>query len=153
MEQKQSSEARRRSLREYVKIFFCGAIMGAADVVPGVSGGTMAFILGIYNELLDSIKEFLSPKTAKMAVRFRFGEMYRTLPWPFLLVLALGILCAIAFFSSRIKWMLDNRLSLILAFFFGLVLGSAATVLRQVEKWLLIQSAHAFPAVSSSSVR
>ena len=135
MEQEKTPERRKRSLLEYVKIFFCGAIMGAADVVPGVSGGTMAFILGIYNELLDSIKEFLSPKTAKMAVRFRFGEMYRTLPWPFLLVLALGILCAIAFFSSRIKWMLDNRLSLILAFFFGLVLGSAATVLRQVEKW------------------
>ena len=135
MEQKHSSEGRRRPLREYVKLFFCGAVMGAADVVPGVSGGTMAFILGIYNELLDSIKEILSPRTAKMAVRFRIGEMYRTLPWPFLLALALGILCAIALFASPIKWMLEHRLVLILSFFFGLVLGSAATVLRQVRKW------------------
>ncbi len=135
MEQEKSPERRKRSLREYVKIFFCGAIMGAADVVPGVSGGTMAFILGIYNELLDSIKEVLAPKTAKMALKFRIGEMYRTLPWPFLLVLALGILSAVALFSSHIKWMLEHRLVLILSFFFGLVLGSAATVLRQVEKW------------------
>jgi len=135
MDQEKTPERRKRSLLEYVKIYFCGAIMGAADVVPGVSGGTMAFILGIYNELLDSIKEVLAPKTAKMALKFRIGEMYRTLPWPFLLVLALGILSAVALFASHIKWMLEHRLVLILSFFFGLVLGSAATVLRQVEKW------------------
>lgn len=135
MEQEQTPERRRRPLREYIKLFFCGAIMGAADVVPGVSGGTMAFILGIYNELLDSIREFLSPRTVKMVLKFRVGEMYRTLPWPFLLALALGILGAIVLFATPIKWMLENRLVLILSFFFGLVLGSAATVLRQVEKW------------------
>ena len=135
MEQQQTPERRRRPLREYVKLFFCGAVMGAADVVPGVSGGTMAFILGIYNELLDSIKEFLSPRTAKMALKFRIGEMYRTLPWPFLLALALGILSAIVLFATPIKLMLEHHLVLILSFFFGLVLGSAATVLRQVEKW------------------
>ena len=126
---------KKRALRDYVRIFFCGAVMGAADVVPGVSGGTMAFILGIYNELLDSIREILSPRTAKMAVKFRIGEMYRTLPWPFLLALALGILSAIVLFASPLKYMLEHRLVLILSFFFGLVLGSAATVLRQVEKW------------------
>jgi putative membrane protein len=109
--------------------------MGAADVVPGVSGGTMAFILGIYQEFLDSIKAFLSPETVKMACKFQIKEMYKTLPWPFLLSLGLGILSAIALFSTHIQWLLANRLALILAFFFGLILGSIATVLHQVSKW------------------
>lgn len=126
---------KKRSLKEYLRIFFCGAIMGAADVVPGVSGGTMAFILGIYNELLGSIKNILSPSAVQMAVKFRFKEMYSTLAWPFLAVLGSGILFSIALFSHPIQWMLHNRLVLILAFFFGLVLGSVVTVLNKVEHW------------------
>ncbi len=109
--------------------------MGAADVVPGVSGGTMAFILGIYSEFLESIKTILSSETVKMACRFQVKRMFKTLPWPFLAVLGAGILSAIAVFSTHIQWMLDHRLALILAFFFGLILGSVATVLHQVEKW------------------
>lgn len=125
----------KRSLRDYIKIFFCGTIMGAADVVPGVSGGTMAFILGIYNELLSSIKNILSPETVKIASRLQFRKMFQTLPWPFLLSLGLGIMASIIVFSTPIKWMLENRLALILAFFFGLVLGSAVTVVKQVSRW------------------
>ncbi|MBP3405000.1 MAG: DUF368 domain-containing protein, partial [Kiritimatiellae bacterium] len=53
----------KRSFAEYLKIYASGFVMGAADVVPGVSGGTMAFILGIYNELIESIKTFTSPDT------------------------------------------------------------------------------------------
>ena len=125
----------KRSFKDYLRIFFCGSVMGAADVVPGVSGGTMAFILGIYAELLDSIKNILSPRTVKLACQFKIKTLYKTLPWPFLLALGLGILTSIAVFSSHIAWMLENRLALILAFFFGLILGSVATVLRQVSKW------------------
>lgn len=128
-------QRKKRSLKEYLRIFFCGSIMGAADVVPGVSGGTMAFILGIYNELLDSIKNILSPSTVQMALQLRIKEMYNTLAWPFLVVLGSGILFSIALFSHPIQWMLNNRLVLILAFFFGLVLGSVATVLNKVERW------------------
>ena len=126
---------KKRSLKGYLHLFFCGAVMGAADVVPGVSGGTMAFILGIYNELLDSIKNILSPAAVQMALKFRIREMFRNLPWPFLAVLGSGILFSIALFSHPIHWMLNNRLVLILAFFFGLVLGSVVTVLNKVERW------------------
>ena len=135
MEKNSSNPASRRSIKEYIKIFFCGSIMGAADVVPGVSGGTMAFILGIYQEFLNSIKTILSPDTVKMACKFQVSKMYKTLPWPFLLALGSGILSAIALFSTHIQWLLEHRLALILAFFFGLILGSVATVLYQVSKW------------------
>lgn len=109
--------------------------MGAADVVPGVSGGTMAFILGIYNELLDSIKQILSPATLRMACTFKIKKMISELPWSFLLSLGLGIVSAILLFSTPISWMLKHRLPLILAFFFGLVLGSVATVWNKVSRW------------------
>lgn len=137
MKQNSSPSASRRTFKNYIRIFFCGSIMGAADVVPGVSGGTMAFILGIYAELLDSIKTILSPQTFKTACRFRIKELFQTLPWPFLAVLGAGILSAIVVFSSHIQWMLENRLVLILSFFFGLILGSIVTVLHQVSKWSL----------------
>lgn len=129
------SPAPRRSFKDYVRIFFCGSIMGAADVVPGVSGGTMAFILGIYAELLDSIKTILSPATLRHLCRFRIKTLFQTLPWPFLAVLGAGILFSIGLFSSCIQWMLENRLVLILAFFFGLILGSVVTVIHQVSRW------------------
>ncbi len=126
---------KKRSLKECLKIFFCGTIMGAADVVPGVSGGTMAFILGIYGELLDSIKQILDLDTVKMCCSFQLKKLYKQLPWPFLLSLGLGIAAAILLFSTPISWMLQHRLALILAFFFGLVLGSVVTVWHKVEHW------------------
>ena len=127
--------SRRRSLKDYLRIFSCGFIMGAADVVPGVSGGTMAFILGIYDELVESIRRFTGKECFTTVFRFQFKKAWQTLPWPFMASLGLGILLAIALFSTPIKWMLANRLTLILAFFFGLVLASVATVLPRVRQW------------------
>ena len=127
--------APKRSLKDYLKLFFCGAVMGAADIVPGVSGGTMAFILGIYNELLNAIKKILSPDSVKLVCRFQIKKIFTELPWLFLAVLGSGILCAILLFSHPIQWMLEKRLALILAFFFGLIIGSAITVFPKVAKW------------------
>ncbi len=125
----------RRTLRDYLRIFGCGFTMGSADIVPGVSGGTMAFILGIYNELLESIRRFTGPECIGLTFRFRFRRLIQTMPWPFLLTLGIGILFAIVLFSTPIKWMLANKLVLILAFFFGLVAASVAAVLRRIEHW------------------
>lgn len=129
------TERKKRSLREYALIFLSGFIMGSADIVPGVSGGTMAFILGIYQELIDSIRAFISPNAFKMVLRFQFLKAFSTLPWPFLLTLAMGILTAIALLSSKIKWMLDHKPALIWSFFFGLVLASIFACLPRVSKW------------------
>lgn len=130
-----TEQKNKRSFRDYMRIFSCGFLMGSADVVPGVSGGTMAFILNIYDELLESIHAFTGKALFSTVFKFDLKKAWNTLPWPFLLALGLGILSAIAVFSTPIKWMLENRLSLILAFFFGLVLASIISVLNRVKTW------------------
>lgn len=130
----------KRSAAGYLGIYLAGLVVGAANVIPGVSGGTMAFVLGIYEELLESIRAFTTAGTWKMLFSFRLRQAFRTLPWPFLLWLLLGIVSASVLLAKPLKWMLENRLSLILAFFFGLVLASIITVLVRVSKfsWTLV---------------
>ena len=125
----------RRSFKDYLQIALCGFAMGAADVVPGVSGGTMAFILGIYEELLEVLRRFSSPAALKMLLTFRLLKAFRELPWQFPLALLIGIGSAIVLLASPIKWLLENRPVHIWAFFFGLVLASVVTVLKKVGRW------------------
>lgn len=132
-EKKKTSVA--RSFTAYVKLYFTGFIIGSADVVPGVSGGTMAFILGIYQELLESIKTMTSPQTLRLIFTFKMKKAIKTLPWAFLLALGSGVLSAILLLSSHIKYMLDHHPVIIWAFFFGLVLASILTVCGRVKKW------------------
>ena len=125
----------KRSLPGYVGLIFSGFMVGGANVIPGVSGGTMAFVLGIYEELLESIRCFTLAETWKMLLRFRIKQAYRTLPWPFLLCLMIGIAAASLLLAKPITWMLKNRLPFILAFFFGLVAASVITVLCRLDKF------------------
>ena len=127
----------KRSWFDYAGLFFSGFLVGAANVIPGVSGGTMAFVLGIYEELLESIRAFTLVDTWKMLLRFRIRQACRTLPWPFLLWLLLGIAAASLLFAKPITWMLTHRLPFILAFFFGLVAASVITVLCRLNKFRL----------------
>jgi putative membrane protein len=127
----------RRTLADYVGIAARGFAMGAADVVPGVSGGTMAFILGIYEELINSIKTIASPETLKLLLGFKLKEAIETLPWRFLLALGIGILVAIFSLARFLEWMLDNHPALLWAFFFGLVIASIFTVSKKVKQWNL----------------
>ena len=129
------NKIQKRSLKEYLKIYASGFVMGAADVVPGVSGGTMAFILGIYNELIESIKTFTSPNTIRMLLKFEIKKAWDTLPWRFLVTLIAGIGTAILLLSGAIVWMLEHRFSYTMAFFFGLILASIFTVWNRVHKW------------------
>ena len=131
---------KKRSLPEYIGLYVIGIIVGAANVIPGVSGGTMAFILGIYEELLDAIRSFASKDALKMIFSGKFNEARRTLPWPFMAVLLAGVVSASLLLAPPIKWMLHYRLAFILAFFFGLVLASVITVLLRLSKfhWTLI---------------
>jgi len=135
---------KKRSPLGYAGLYVIGIIVGAANVIPGVSGGTMAFILGIYEELLDSIRKFASGSALKMLASFKLKEAYRTLPWRFLSVLLLGIVSASLLLAKPLKWMLENQVSFILAFFFGLVLASIITVLLRLSQfsWKL------FPALA-----
>lgn len=129
-------DAPTRTLRDYLKVFFIGFAMGTADLVPGVSGGTMAFILGIYEELLDGIKSF-NLTTLRLALAARLREALDLIPWRFLLALGLGILTAIFSLSSLLSYLLENEREYLYAFFFGLILASIIAVSMQISRWNL----------------
>ena len=111
-----------------------GFCMGAADVVPGVSGGTMAFILGIYEELIDAIKSF-DFRSLKLLAGLKLLPFFRSISWPFILSVGLGILTAIFTFAEVLAWLLTNKPVLIWSFFMGLILASVVTVSRRIEQW------------------
>lgn len=124
-----------RSIGEYLGITARGVAMGSADVVPGVSGGTMAFILGIYEELVDSISAFTRRETLGMLLGLRWREALAVLPWRFLLALGAGILAAILSLAKLLDWLLVHQPVYIWSFFFGLVLASVHTVSRRIRGW------------------
>lgn len=108
--------------------------MGAADVVPGVSGGTVAFITGIYDELLLSINS-IDADAVRLLVRFRIADLWRKVNGNFLAVLLLGILTSLLSLAGLMTWLLSNHPIYIWSFFFGLILISAPLILRQITKW------------------
>jgi putative membrane protein len=110
--------------------------MGAADVVPGVSGGTMAFILGIYEELIEAIRSF-NLRFVKTLLSCRFKEAMDLVSWRFLGALLLGILTAVFSLAKLLSWLLENKPVLIWSFFFGLVLASVLIVGRNLQRWNL----------------
>ena len=113
-----------------------GVAMGAADVVPGVSGGTIAFISGIYEELIDSISK-VNLKTLKLWRQEGFLSMWSALNGNFLLSLVIGIAISIISLARVIRHLLENQPILIWSFFFGLVLASIIYVAKQINKWRL----------------
>ncbi len=112
-------------------LFGKGVAMGAADVVPGVSGGTIAFITGIYSRLLGSLKT-LHPLTLKIWFKQGFAEFWRVIDGRFLLTLFSGILISILSLAKVISLALDNYPIAIWSFFFGLVLASIIYLIRQL---------------------
>jgi len=125
----------KRTLKSYAGLLLRGMAMGASDIVPGVSGGTMALILGIYEELINSIRAIGRPEFLRPALRLRFRQALQALNWPFLLAVGLGILTAIISLSGALEWLLVHQTVYIWSFFFGLVVASAYTVSRRIPKW------------------
>jgi len=107
------------------RVFLCGLAMGAADVVPGVSGGTIAFITGIYQTLLDAIKAF-NARFVHLILRGCFREALSGIPWGFLLPLLTGIFCSILSLARLVLWLLQTHPVMVWSFFFGLILASIA---------------------------
>ena len=108
--------------------------MGAADVVPGVSGGTIAFISGIYEELLSSIKS-VNLEALKLLFTGKFKVFWQKVNGKFLLPLFLGIAISIVSLAKLITYLLTNHPVLVWAFFFGLIIASVIFVGKQVKKW------------------
>ncbi|MDX5437617.1 MAG: DUF368 domain-containing protein [Pontibacter sp.] len=124
----------RRSLREYLLLFAKGVGMGAADVVPGVSGGTIAFITGIYEELLGSIRS-VNGEAVRLLLRFNLAGFWKHINGTFLLVLIGGILFSIASLSRLILFLLEHYPELLWSFFFGLIVASAVVVSKKITRW------------------
>ncbi len=133
--EKQQTQQTSRTLKDYIGLAARGFAMGASDVVPGVSGGTMAFILGIYEELINSIRAMLNPTAIRLLLRFKIKESLDILPWKFLLALGAGILLAIFSLAQFLEWMLINHPVRLWSFFFGLVLASIFTVGKRIKPW------------------
>lgn len=107
--------------------------MGSADVVPGVSGGTIAFISGIYEELIDSIKS-INSTSLKLLFTGKFKAFWSAINGNFLLSLLVGILFSVVALVKLITYLLTHEPVLIWSFFFGLVLASSITVCRTIER-------------------
>ncbi len=126
---------RKRSPLEYGGLALRGFLMGAADVVPGVSGGTMAFILGIYEELILSIRAAARPPFWRALLKLRIPDALKAVNAGFLIAVLSGILLAIFTLAQGLEWLLTNQPVYLWSFFFGLVLASVVTVSDRVKHW------------------
>lgn len=116
-----------------IRLFFTGLLMGGADLIPGVSGGTIAFILGIYQHLLEAIKSF-NVNFFKKFLSFKFKDAFSDVPLRFLIALGLGIGTAIFTMAKLMSYLLKNERVFLFSFFFGLVLASIVTISLKI-KW------------------
>jgi putative membrane protein len=123
-----------RTTKDYVVLILKGMGMGAADVVPGVSGGTIAFITGIYEELINSIKS-VNLNALKLLLSFKIIDFWKAINGTFLVSVLLGIGISVFSLAKGLKYLLDNHPVLVWSFFFGLIVASAIYVARYITKW------------------
>lgn len=123
-----------RGLKDYAFLVLKGMGMGAADVVPGVSGGTIAFIVGIYDELLNSIKS-INGKSLKLFFTGKFAAFWKMINGSFLFSILLGIGISVFSLAKIITWLLVEHPILVWSFFFGLVLASTWFVAKDIKGW------------------
>jgi putative membrane protein len=123
-----------RKIKDYVLIALKGMGMGAADVVPGVSGGTIAFITGIYEELINTIKS-VNLSSIKLLLQFKLKDFWKAINGNFLLALISGIVISFLSLAKLIKYLLEQEPILIWSFFFGLIVASAIVIARKITEW------------------
>ncbi len=126
--------AKKTRKRELMGIFIRGLAMGAADLVPGVSGGTIAFITGIYGRLLNALKS-LTPIALGILIKQGPAAFWSAIDGKFLLTLFMGIICSIIIFAKFVSISLERYPILVWSFFFGLVVASVIYLVRQIPKW------------------
>jgi len=126
-------------MKNEILIFLKGFLMGVCDLIPGISGGTVAFITGIYTRLINAVKSF-SPRLIYDIVTYpinrksdRLKEDIKKLDLIFLLILMLGIMSAFLIGSRIIKFLLREYIAYTLSFFIGLILASSKTIFEHIE--------------------
>lgn len=124
----------KQNISLYFKTAIKGAAMGAANVIPGVSGGTIALITGIFERLINAIKS-CDLKAVKLLFSGRFKDFASHIDLYFLIALFTGVGVAIISLAKLFKFLFENHPIHIWAFFFGLVLASIYFVGKTVQKW------------------
>ena len=133
----EENKTENRTSADYFLISVRGFAMGASDIVPGVSGGTMAFILGIYDELIDAIHSIDTGFIRKLfALKWR--DAFSSIPWQFLLALGLGVVTAVLTLSNGLHWALETHPILVWSFFFGLIVSSIIVIRNRVQHWSVL---------------
>ncbi|HNV30033.1 MAG TPA: DUF368 domain-containing protein [Cyclobacteriaceae bacterium] len=125
-----------RTTKDYLLLYLKGISMGAADVVPGVSGGTVAFITGIYEELINSLKS-IDVEAIRLLTQFQIADFWKKINGSFLITVLGGIVTSLISLARLMTYLLDNHPILIWSFFFGLILVSSPLILRDITKWSL----------------
>jgi putative membrane protein len=123
-----------RTLVNYVLLVVRGMAMGAADIIPGVSGGTVAFITGIYEELVNSIKS-INLSLFKTLFNKGIAAAWKQVNGNFLISVVAGIFISLFTLARVLSWLLSNHQMLVWAVFFGLIVGSAIFVGKTINKW------------------
>jgi len=123
------------SLRDVAILFFQGLAIGAANVIPGVSGGTLALIFGFYEKLIDSIKMLGRGPFWRATLGLNWVRSFKLVNGGFLLSLVLGAVAAILTLARGLEWLYVNQPIYILSFFFGLILASIIPVSRYIFEW------------------
>ena len=113
-----------------------GFFMGSADVVPGVSGGTMALILGVYSRLIQAIKS-INARAIRYAIKFRLRDLFKEVHWLFLLFLGMGMAMAVVFFTRVVPLheLMYTHPERIYGLFFGLITGSVFLLAYSLNAW------------------
>lgn len=123
-----------KKAKDYFLLYFKGVAMGGADVIPGVSGGTIAFITGIYEELLSAIKS-CDFEALKLLASFKIAAFWKHVNGNFLLALLAGIATSIIALAGLITHLLENYPIFVWSFFFGLIIISSITISRAIRQW------------------
>jgi putative membrane protein len=129
-----NDQANRRSLIDYCVIGIKGLTMGAADVVPGVSGGTIAFITGIYEELINSLSK-INIEALRVLKKQGLNSAWNFINGNFFVALFLGIFISVFSLAKVVTYLLDKYPVFLWSFFFGLVVASFILVVKTIKKW------------------
>ena len=123
-----------KGLLKHIGIAVKGACMGAADVIPGVSGGTIAFIMGIYDQFVGSIAS-INAEAVKLLLHGKFKEFWKHINGSFLLALVIGIGTSVVCLAGLMQMLLADFPIHTWAFFFGLIVASSIFILRGIKDW------------------
>ncbi|MBL7847498.1 MAG: DUF368 domain-containing protein [Cyclobacteriaceae bacterium] len=125
-----------RRPKEYLLLYLKGVSMGGADVIPGVSGGTIAFITGIYEELVNSIKS-IDGNAVRLLLSLQLAAFWKHINGSFLITVLAGVLTSLLSLARLMTYVLENYPIAVWSFFFGLILISSPLIMRDIHRWHL----------------